>query len=118
MGIAGRLFTPFVGLVDTLTYMRSPRLIIFLAVIVCLGSSQQTGQAELLANEESLHAVHDALFSSFLPINDLEHDSRTTMLLVGARDEMWSEANRSPELERFAVSSLTLAQQDRSLSPL
>ena len=83
--------------------MRSARLITFLAVIVCLANGQRAGQSQLPTNEESLHAVHDALFSSFLPVEDLKHDPRTFALLTGARDIIWSEANHAPDFRRLLL---------------
>src|ERR1700677_2270859 len=96
-----QLFTPFFGLVDTLWYMRSQRLITFLIVIACLANGRRAGQSQLPTNEDPLHAVNDALFSSFLPVEDLKQDPRTFALLTSARDNMWSEANHAPGFRRL-----------------
>jgi len=83
--------------------MRSARLITFLAVIVCLANGPRAGESQLPTNEESLHAVHDALFSSFLPVEDLKPDPRTFALLTGARDIIWSEANHALDFRRLLL---------------
>jgi choline dehydrogenase-like flavoprotein len=41
--------------------------------------------------ESSLHAVHNALFASFLPVDELPNDRRTTALLKTARDAIWQQ---------------------------
>ena len=51
--------------------------------------------------EASLHVVHDALFASFLPVDDLPNDPRTTGLLIAARDGIWQQAGSSPAFQRI-----------------
>jgi len=53
----------------------------------------QAGQGD--SAEAALYAVHDALFASFLPVNDLPNDSKTTQLLKAARDGIWQQAGSS-----------------------
>jgi len=60
------------------------------------------------ATETSLHAVHDALFASFLPVNDLPNDPRTTGLLIAARDGIWQQAGNSPAFRQLLQPFLDL----------
>lgn len=53
----------------------------------------QPGQGD--STEAALHAVHDGLFASFLPVNDLPNDPKTTQLLMAARDGIWQQAASS-----------------------
>ena len=53
----------------------------------------QAGQSD--SADAALHAVHDALFASFLPVNDLPNDPKTAELLVAAREEIWQGARNS-----------------------
>lgn len=45
--------------------------------------------------DAALHSVHDALFASFLPVNDLPNDPKTEQLLMAARDGIWQQAGSS-----------------------
>src|SRR3984957_1331590 len=54
-----------------------------------------------ISMEASLHVVHDALFASFLPVDDLPNDPRTTGLLIAARDGIWQQAGSSPAFQRI-----------------
>ncbi len=54
----------------------------------------QAGQSD--SPETALRSVHDALFASFLPVNELPNDLKTTQLLMAARDGIWQEAKNSP----------------------
>jgi choline dehydrogenase-like flavoprotein len=62
------------------------------------------GQAVVTASETAdiaFHAVHDALFASFLPVDELPNDAKTTALLTAARDGIWQEAGSSPGLRQL-----------------
>jgi len=66
--------------------------------IGCIGLAAHASWAQALPDsspEIVLHAVHDALFASFLPVNDLPNDPKTARLLMAARDGIWHEAERS-----------------------
>ena len=68
----------------------------------CLGATvgwAQAGQGD--SGETALHAVHDALFASFLPVNDLLNDPRTTQLLMAARDGIWRQAGSSVAFQQL-----------------
>jgi choline dehydrogenase-like flavoprotein len=54
-----------------------------------------------ISMEASLHAVHDALFASFLPVDDLPNDPRTIGLLIAARDGIWQQTGSSPAFQRI-----------------
>src|SRR5260370_7331554 len=54
-----------------------------------------------ISTETSLHAVHDTLFASFLPVDDLPKDPRTTGLLIAARDGIWQQTGSSPAFQRI-----------------
>ncbi len=53
------------------------------------------------ANDDSLHAVHNALFASFLPIEDLPDDPRTAALLRSTRDGIWQQAGHVPQMQEL-----------------
>jgi len=62
------------------------------------------GQDVVTAGETAdvaFHAVHDALFASFLPVDELPNDAKTTALLTAARDGIWRAAGRSPGLRQL-----------------
>ena len=68
------------------------------AGVGCIGLTTHTSCAQAASDNSSevvLHAAHDALFASFLPINDLPNDTKTSRLLMAARDGIWREAGRS-----------------------
>jgi len=50
-----------------------------------------------------LHAVHDALFASFLPVTELPNDSKTEALLMAARDGIWQQAGSSAEFRQLLL---------------
>lgn len=52
-------------------------------------------------NDESLHTVHNALFASFLPIDELPDDPHTAALLRSARDSIWQQAGHAPQMEQL-----------------
>ena len=53
--------------------------------------------------DNALHAVHDALFASFLPVTDLPNDPATAALLVAARDGIWKQAGSSAEFRQLLL---------------
>ena len=53
--------------------------------------------------ETALHDVHNALFASFLPVDELPDDQRTTALLKSARDAIWQQARRAPQMQELLV---------------
>src|SRR6202043_2752532 len=68
------------------------------AGIGCIGLAAHASSAQAASDKSAevlLHAVHDALFASFLPVNDLPNDPKTAKLLLAARDGIWQEAGRA-----------------------
>jgi choline dehydrogenase-like flavoprotein len=53
------------------------------------------------AKHTSLRATHDALFSSFLPLEDVQNDARIGQMLTVARDRMWIAGSNAPEFEQM-----------------
>ncbi len=45
--------------------------------------------------------VHNALFASFLPVDELPDDARTTALLKSARDAIWQQAGNMPQVQQL-----------------
>jgi hypothetical protein len=60
----------------------------------------QPQTTELPANS-SLHGVHNALFASFLPIDELPDDPKTTALLTAARDGIWRQVSETPAVQQL-----------------
>jgi choline dehydrogenase-like flavoprotein len=68
----------------------------------CLhGGAQVQPRATAALSENSLHAVHNALFASFLPIDELPNDPKTTALLTAARDGIWRQAGGAPAVHQL-----------------
>ncbi len=84
---------------------RSCRLACAALLVASIGSGGQsavTGPAQSEPGPETrLHAVHDALFASFLPVDDLPNDPRTTGLLIAARDAIWQQAGSLPAFRQL-----------------
>jgi len=73
-----------------------------LFAILLFASIGSFGQTAVTAPAETeLHAVHNALFASFLPVDDLPNDPRTTGLLIAARDAIWQQAGSSPAFRQL-----------------
>lgn len=70
------------------------------SVVVCTASSLGA-PAQPSSDEEALHAVHDALFASFLPIDQLPDDPHTAALLRSARDAIWQQAGHAPQMRQL-----------------
>jgi hypothetical protein len=81
--------------------MHSLHLLLVFAVIVCSADGQKAEQSPLPPNEDSLHAIHEALFSSFLPIEELKQDSRTLALFTDVGNIIWSAANHAPKFRQL-----------------
>jgi hypothetical protein len=77
------------------------------AFALAIGSGSALGQAAAVSagaggsTDGALHAVHSALFASFLPVDELPNDPATTGLLQAARDGMWQEAGGSAGFQQL-----------------
>jgi hypothetical protein len=75
--------------------MRAFRSAISAVAIAFLGCINTLGQTPVTSAERppesSLHAVHNALFASFLRVDELPNDPHTTALLKTARDAIWQQ---------------------------
>ncbi len=76
--------------------MRPLRVLVFYAVSVCLASGQMLSNISKAGHHDPLQSVHEALFSSFLPVDQLARDSHDQSLLLNVRDGMWSSRGNSP----------------------
>lgn len=84
--------------------MKSLALLLLFAVAVSPVNAQKTGQSTLpRSSDESLHAIHDALFASYLPIDDLKAEPRSAALLVQAREGIWASASRAPDFQHLLL---------------
>lgn len=61
------------------------------------GGERQAVAADT-SSDAALHAVHDALFASFLPVHDIPSEPQTEALLAGARDEIWKQGGAAPAM--------------------
>jgi choline dehydrogenase-like flavoprotein len=75
-----------------------------LAFLVLLNSAngQNSGQLKLTANEEPLHAIHEALFSSYLPIDELENKPELA-LFAQVREGIWAAGSGSPDFQQLLL---------------
>jgi len=79
-------------------------LVTLLFVNVGRGQTNADGPPQSNAEdstETALHDVHNALFASFLPVNDLPNDPGTTALLIASRDGIWKEAGSAPAVRQL-----------------
>jgi len=64
--------------------------------MICVGQDAAKTSVSSDPADIAFHDVHDALFASFLPVDELPNDVKTTALLTAARDGIWQEAGSSP----------------------
>ncbi|MBV9083148.1 MAG: GMC family oxidoreductase [Acidobacteriaceae bacterium] len=73
-----------------------------IAVVASANSAAAAGTAVADASlDSSLRAVHNALFASFLPIDELPDDPHTAVLLKTAREDIWQEAAKTSALQEL-----------------
>lgn len=65
-------------------------------VLLTIGVSAQLHAHQAPDADEALHLAHNALFGSFLPIDEPAIDSQTKALLLATRDQMWGAAHNAP----------------------
>ena len=80
--------------------MRLLRQILIVTLIASYADAQQPAQSRPAPTEDPLQAVHESLFSSFLPLNELQ-DPRTLAMLAAVQDNIWSAANQSPRFRQL-----------------
>jgi choline dehydrogenase-like flavoprotein len=68
---------------------------------VCKGQAPAAAPESAVSTNAGLHAVHDALFASFLPVDELPNDPTTTGLLKAARDGIWQQAGSSEQFQQL-----------------
>jgi choline dehydrogenase-like flavoprotein len=76
--------------------MRKARVVVALALLSCWFFGAKIAA---MGDEapDPLHVVHDALFASFLPIDELNADPHFAAMLANVRDGIWSAAGQSQE---------------------
>ena len=80
------------------------RWCVAVGVLACLGAmGQGPAQPAQASVNGSLKEVHDALFASFLPIDELPDDQRTTALLKAARNAIWQQAGSVPAAQQLLM---------------
>src|ERR1700751_1584835 len=80
------------------------RWCVAVGVLACLGAmGQGPAQPAQASVNGFLKEVHDALFASFLPIDELPDDQRTTALLKAARDAIWQQAGSVPAAQQLLM---------------
>jgi choline dehydrogenase-like flavoprotein len=70
------------------------RFLFALAAIACNGYGQ-SGAAASAPVPDALRATHNALFSSFLPVEEPKYDRQLSSLMSGAREGVWLSANQA-----------------------
>jgi choline dehydrogenase-like flavoprotein len=73
---------------------------ILLALFLGLQSSTLSAQ---IAEESALalHGAHDALFASFIPIDQVSQNPELTAAFSRVREQIWSTAHASPDFQRM-----------------
>jgi choline dehydrogenase-like flavoprotein len=71
-------------------------------------------QAQPAGADEPLHLAHNALFSSFLPVDELSADRNINSLLLATRDQMWSAAHNAPAFRELVQPFTDLRQFGQS----
>ena len=89
--------------------MRLRRLRTFL-VLFSLGFAAQLGAQPAPDADELLHLAHNALFASFLPVEELATDSKISSLLFATRDQIWSAAHNAPAFRELVQPFTDLRQ--------
>jgi hypothetical protein len=81
-----------------------------LLALLVLGVVVQSWPQQPPDDNESLHLAHNALFASFLPVDELSGDAKTSALLLGARDQMWNAAHNAPAFRELVQPFTDLRQ--------
>lgn len=92
--------------------MATHRLILALVLAAPLITAQSTpppNQSTQDSSPDSLRAIHDALFSSFLPIDELKGTPQTSDLFAETRDSIWASASGVREFREMLAPLPTCA---------
>lgn len=81
-----------------------------LLVLVILALAPHLYPQQVTEPDEALHLAHNALFASFLPVDELASDNKTSTLLVAARDQIWSVAHNAPAFRELIEPFTDLTQ--------
>src|SRR5579871_4024103 len=67
-------------------------------ILAALGAftCQQTGLPQVAAPADPLRAIHDALYASFLPVDEVRQDPQLSRMFAAADDGLWSAAGQAP----------------------
>ncbi len=74
--------------------------VVAFSATVCIYGTAPAKAAET-SSDSSLHAVHNALFASFLPVDELPDDPQTAALLRAVRDGMWKQGGKQPAVQQL-----------------
>ena len=66
-----------------------------LIAVLCIGC-HQTSSPEAVAPADPLRATHDALFASFLPLEEFKGDPQLSKIFAAADDGLWTAASPAP----------------------
>lgn len=80
-----------------------PTFPLVLAASLVIGQAGSLQGPAQTSSAYSLRSVHDALFSSFLPLDELKPTPHIEDLLLNARDQIWTEANGAPDFRKLLV---------------
>lgn len=78
-----------------------PRSLIFAFVAILCRVWCQTPAPSVPAVQDALLPVHQALFSSFLPIEETKQDPHLVAIFTGAREAIWSQASKAPAFRQL-----------------
>jgi hypothetical protein len=73
-------------------------LILIFAILAMLSPSQTAAPSS-----EILRSTHDALFASFLPVDEVRQDADLLRRFSAARDGIWYAASQAPQFRRLLI---------------
>jgi len=91
----------------TLVRMRIPRLLLLIILVVrCVAGQTAAPPPDQTRADDLLHAVHNALFSSFVPVDDTTGAGgvasfSSSVDFQGIRDAIWGASGSSPAFQRM-----------------
>ena len=103
----------------TLVRMRIPRLLLLIILVVrCVAGQTAAPPPDQTRADDLLHAVHNALFSSFVPVDDTTGAGgvasfSSSVDFQGIRDAIWDASGSSPAFQRMLTPFEDLRSFDR-----